>query len=308
MLRPEEQMSEAGTARLKDRWLPELDDREFSAWASLLEQRVGLFITPDRRSFLASGIRSRMRYTGCCNYGEYFRKLESEQLQAQEWSLLVDSLTVHETCFFRHQPSMSLVEEVLLPEAFAGKDHLHVWSVGCASGEEAWSLAMIADHYCTSQERQLFFGVTGTDISLPALRHARSGLYLNRRLADIGKQFQQRYCKPHSDQRFSVCEGLRKRVCFTQLNLRDVADAPFSGLDLIFCQNLLIYFDRARRTKIVNALAEYLRPDGVLILGPGELVGWEHPEMEKVRYQDTLAYRRSNRSPSGLGAGQKERQ
>ena len=295
MLRPDEYMSKAVTARLKDRVLPELDDLEFSAWASLLEQRVGLLITPDRRSFLASGIRYRMRNTGCRNYGEYYRKLESEHLQAQEWSLLVDRLTVHETCFFRHQRSMNLVEEVVLPEAFSGKDHFHAWSVGCASGEETWSLAMLADHYCASNRRQLFFGVTGTDISLPALKQARSGVYLNRRLADIGKQFQQRYCKVHSDQHFSVCRHLRKRVCFTQLNLRDVANAPFGSLDLIFCQNLLIYFDRERRRKIVNALAEYLRPDGVLILGPGELMGWEHPEMQKVRYEDTLAYRHSSR-------------
>jgi chemotaxis protein methyltransferase CheR/type IV pilus assembly protein PilK len=295
VLQPDEHMSETATTRFKDRLLPELDDLEFAAWANLLERRVGLLITPDRRSFLASGIRSRMRTTGCRNYSEYYRKLEAESLQTQEWSLLVDSLTVHETCFFRHRPSMSLVENVLLPEVFSDKDHFYVWSVGCASGEEAWSLAMIADHFCSSQQRQLFFGVTGTDISLPALKLARDGVYLNRRLTDIAEQFQQRYCRSASAQHFSIHKGLRKRVCFSQLNLRDIDEAPFSGLDLIYCQNLLIYFDRERRKAIVDSLSEYLRPGGVLILGPGELMNWEHPEMERVRYEDTLAYRRRSR-------------
>ncbi len=247
-----------------------------------------------------------MRDNGCKGYGEYYRKMESGYLQAEEWSLLVDLLTVHETCFFRHAKSMRLVEEVLFPQVFARGENFHAWSLGCASGEEVWSLAMLADHYCSNQERRLFFGVTGTDISLPSLRHARKGVYLNRRLADIDVQFRQHYCEPVSDQRFAIFEGLRKRVCFTQFDLRDIGQAPFSGLDLVFCQNLLIYFERERRPGIADQLVQYLRPGGMLILGPGELTGWEHSKMEKVRYEDTLAYQRSNRERPVHGTGQKE--
>ena len=267
-----------------------MDDRQFDDWIRLLESRVGLFIAPERRSFLVSGIRSRMREIGCHDYREYYRYLSGDCLQAQEWSLLVDMLTVHETCFFRHESSMRLVEEELIPAAFEYGQSFHAWSVGCATGEEAYSLAMLADDFCASRPGQGYFGVTGTDISLPSLHQAREGVYLERRLKDIPQAFRDRYCHTLEGQHFQVTEELRKRVCFSQLNLRDLETAPFAGLDLIYCQNLLIYYDRERRLQIVDQLAEFLRPGGVLVLGPGEILNWQHPNMEKVRYRDTLAY------------------
>ena len=270
----------------------DMDDRQFAAWTRLLEQRLGLFIAPERRAFLASGIRARVRETGCSDPREYFERMAAGgSAQAQEWSLLVDCLTVHETCFFRHRSSMQLVRE-LLPEALDDAGYL-AWSVGCATGEEVYSLAMLIDDYLSGSQGERSFEVRGTDISLPSLQQARNGIYLNRRLQDIPGAFRQRYCQPVSDRRFRVSEQLRRQVCFSQLNLRDLAKAPMSGVNLIFCQNLLIYVDRERRMAIVNQLVEFLRPGGVLILGPGELLDWHHSKMERVRYPDTLAYRRT---------------
>ncbi|MEA2078975.1 MAG: protein-glutamate O-methyltransferase CheR, partial [Pseudomonadota bacterium] len=263
-------------------------------WKRLLESRIGLFIAPERRSFLAGGIRSRMRVTGCREYGEYYQRLSSGGPQAQEWSLLIDCLTVHETCFFRHESSMKLVEDVVLPAALEQEQSFHVWSVGCASGEEAYSLAMLVDACYSRQLGDRYFGVTGTDISLPSLHQARAGMYLNRRFRDIREAFQRKYCQKVTDRRFQIKADLRKRVCFSQLNLRDVKNAPFVNLSLIYCQNLLIYYEHERRLQIVNQLGGFLRPGGVLILGRGELLDWKHPDMEKMRYEDTLAYRRAD--------------
>jgi type IV pilus assembly protein PilK len=271
-----------------------MNDRQFASWATLLESRIGLFIAPERKSFLQSGLRARMRETGCRNYDEYYRRLCSGAHQVREWSLLVDHLTVHETCFFRHASSISLVEEVVLSDVRERGKNMHAWSVGCATGEEAYSLAMLIDACCSEQGSDWFFGVTGTDISLPSLHHARKAVYLNRRLADIRDDFRQKYCQPLSGTHFEIEPKLRERVCFSQLNLRDVGNAPFSNLDLIYCQNLLIYYERERRLQIVDQLAAFLRPGGVLVLGPGELLEWQHPNMEKVRYPDTLAYRRAD--------------
>jgi len=272
----------------------DMDDRQFSDWTRLLESRTGLFIAPERRSFLVSGIRSRMRKTGCRDYREYYNHLSNGCLQVREWSLLVDQLTVHETCFFRHESSMKLVEEIVIPSVFERQQSLNAWSVGCATGEESYSLAMLIDDYCSVQDSGRYFGVTGTDISLPSLRHARECTYLVRRLRDIRPAFQDKYCQFKTDSRFRISPDLCKRVCFSQLNLRDVEKAPFANLDLVFCQNLLIYYDRERRVQLVNQLADCLRPGGVLVLGPGEILDWRHPNMEKVRYPDTLAYRRTD--------------
>ncbi len=274
--------------------LPDMDDRQFSDWTRLLEDRTGLFIAPERKSFLVSGIRSRMRKTGCRDYREYYNHLSGGCRQVREWSLLVDQLTVHETCFFRHESSIKLVEEVVIPSVFERQQSLNVWSVGCATGEESYSLAMLIDDYCSVRESGRYFGVTGTDISLPSLRHAREGLYLERRLRDIRPAFRDKYCQSETGGRFRINPDLHKRVCFSQLNLREVEKVPFENLDLVFCQNLLIYYNRERRVHLVNQLAECLRPAGVLVLGPGELLDWQHPNMERVRYPDTLVYRRTD--------------
>ena len=208
--------------------------------------------------------------------------------------MLVDCLTVHETCFFRHAASMRLVEETVLSDAFRRERNFHAWSVGCATGEEAYSLAMLIDGVCSRQPVECFYAVTGTDISLPSLYHARQGIYLKRRLNDIPGKLQQKYCETVTENRFRISGSLRKRVCFSQLNLRDLERAPFADLDLIYCQNLLIYYERAMRIRIVNLLANFLRPGGLMILGPGEVLDWRHPNMEKVRDKDTLAYLRAD--------------
>jgi len=187
-----------------------------------------------------------------------------------------------------------LLKDLLLPETVGADRGYLAWSVGCATGEEVYSLAMQIDDGLPAVPEKRLFGVTGTDISLPSLRHARNGIYLKRRLRGIPEAFQDRYCESVSDNRFQIAGQLRKRVCFSQLNLRDLAKAPMAKVDLIYCQNLLIYFDRERRLEVVADMVKFLRPGGVLILGPGELLDWHHSNMEKVRYPDTLAYRRTN--------------
>lgn len=274
--------------------LPDLDEREFAQWAALLEERVGVVVPVERKSFLVTGLKLRMLEIGCTDYQEYYQRMCLSS-GAQEWSMLVDRLTVHETRFFRHQSSLDLVVEHVLPATPpVGQDAhtLQAWSVGCATGEEAYSLAMVIDTHYHALGGRYFFGVTATDISRPALEMAREGIYAQRRLADIPPDMRAAYCLSLEDGRFQVHPEIRNRVCFTQQNALLAGAAPYAKMDLIFCQNLLIYFERDRREHIAGQLAEQLRPGGVLVLGPGELVGWQHPQLERVRHPDTLAYRR----------------
>ncbi len=275
--------------------LPELDEQQYRLWSRLLERRVGIQVPDARRSFLATGLRLRMQEIGCRDYQQYYDLVAGAAADAREWSTLVDRLTVHETRFFRHASSLRLVTELLLPQAMEQRSErrsFQAWSVGCATGEETYSLAMIIDDYLRTLDGQHFFGVTGTDVSRPALDTARKGHYAARRLTDIKADFQARYCVSTADGDFEIEPQLRKRVCFSHLNVMH-ADAACGGkMDLIFCQNLLIYFERTKRTEIVDHLVTHLRPGGVLVLGPGELNGWQHADMEALRYPDTLAYRR----------------
>lgn len=155
---------------------------------------------------------------------------------------------------------------------------------------------MCAAQVLRGQEREDFFGVTGTDISLHALQRARQANYPARKLEQLEAGLVERYCERQADGSFSVKTILTERVCCARLNVLDLAKAPWSGMDVIFCQNLLIYFRRWRRREILNRLAERLAPGGLLVIGVGEVVDWSHPELEPVADERVLAFTRKGYS------------
>jgi chemotaxis methyl-accepting protein methylase len=275
--------------------MPTMDDAQFSRWVDLLERRTGVVVPPGRKAFLVSGVRSRMRETGHASFDAYFDELLSGPRGAVEWASLVDRLTVHQTHFFRHQPSLDLVAREWLPAYLESHDGspIHAWSVGCSTGEEAYTLAMVLDRALVGRQPPLAFGVTATDISSAALATGRGGVYPAARLDEIPQDYRS-YCVELDEAAFGISEQLMKRVGFVQFNLVDIARAPLKRLDLVFCQNVLIYFARNRRAQLLEALAGLLKPGGLLILGPGEVLGFMNPRLSRLGGPQTLAYRRTD--------------
>ncbi|MEO8803197.1 MAG: protein-glutamate O-methyltransferase CheR [Rudaea sp.] len=277
--------------------MPGMDDSEFARWANLLEKRTGVVVPLTRKAFLVTSVRGRMRETGHTDFETYFRDLQKVPEGAIEWTTLVDRLTVHETHFFRHPPSFTLISQEWLPRmlADAASTTLHAWSVGCATGEEAYTLAMVLDAqmHVTSTQR-MYFGVTATDVSLPALAVGRAGLYARQKMHEIPTEYRQRYCKELDDDSFQINESLRKRVGFASFNLLDAARAPLKRLDLIFCQNVLIYFARERRRELLVTFANLLKPGGLLVLGAGEVTNFAHASLSRVESRNVLAFVRNS--------------
>ncbi|CAD5106431.1 CheR family methyltransferase [Zestomonas carbonaria] len=273
--------------------LADMSEAEFHDWRGLLEDRTGVVISEQRRAFLQANLSARMRELGVDDYASYYQQVTDGPRGAVEWSTLLDRLTVQETCFFRHRASFDLLARYL-PERLAQLDDqpLALWSVGCSSGEEAYSLAISAAEALRANGDDAPFGVTATDISLSALNKARAGVYGSRRLEALEPELRRRYFEVQADERFKVVPSLAARLCCARLNVLDLAKAPLSGMDVIFCQNLLIYFRRWRRREILNRLAERLAPGGLLVIGVGEVVGWQHPELEPVADERVLAFTR----------------
>ena len=292
------EQSVTGTAGQAMAPLPELDEDQFRRWADLLQARTGMRVPPERRSFLATSLGLRMREVGCECPDEYFERLTTGSAALVEWSTLVDRLTVHETRFFRHPESMELVRDQVLakaPDPDTGAMRFEAWSAGCATGEEAYTLAMVIDAALASRRgggESAYFGVIGTDISQPGLRTAREGIYHERRTKGVPAHVHRVYFEPLGDGRVRVAQALRRRVCFACSSILDAGHEPFASLDLAYCQNLLIYFERARRAEIAAAMVTRLRPGGLLVLGSGELVGWSDDRVEKVPSPHTCAFRR----------------
>lgn len=274
--------------------LADMSAAEFHDWQALLEERTGLVINEQRRAFLQTNLSVRMRELGVADYASYYRQVTAGPRGAVEWSTLLDRLTVQETRFFRHRPSFDVLETYLrerLEREGAGRPW-SLWSVGCSSGEEPYSLAICAAEVLRESQWPEHYGVTGTDISLSALNKAREGHYAARKLEQLDTDLSQRYFETLADGSFKVLPSLASRVCCARLNVLELAKAPMSGMDVIFCQNLLIYFRRWRRREILNRLAERLAPGGLMVIGVGEVVGWQHPDMQPVADDRVLAFTR----------------
>lgn len=284
---------------------PEMDDLQFQRWKELVEQRTGLVLPDNRRSFLITALNMRMRELECADFQTYFDIVRKGSSGLVEWSILVDRLTVHETRFFRHKHSVELLRESVLPQTIADMGDplsLNVWSVGCATGEEPYTLAMVFDEFLSRTGRDYYFGITGSDISYASLSTARKGIYHERKLTEVAPALMRRYMRQYDDTHYEVKESLRRRVCFAQLNVLDMQRAPVGKVHLIFCQNMLIYFERDKRLEIVNNLSRYLEPGGLLILGSGEVLGWDHPDMRRIDDHDTLAFQYLPRKRAAVSA------
>lgn len=279
------------TERAQVSQAPDLSDRAFATWQELLEERLGLQLPEQRRSFLKTSLSIRMRELGFEDYLEYYRYIRSGDAGLVEWNILIDRVTVQETRFFRDRAAFTLCRDFLKRRARETQRPLSLWSVGCSTGEETYSLAIMAAEILAREPDQpvRHFGVTGTDVSRRALDTAHQGVYPARRVEALDPRLTDRFFQVE-DGRYRVRSDLRDRVCFTRLNVLELARSPMKGLDLIYCQNVLIYFRKWRRKDIVSELARRLAPGGMLVLGLGEVVDWKMPELTRVPGERALAY------------------
>lgn len=274
------------------RKIANLSDAEFHQWANLLEERAGIQLSLNQKSLLQSQLSIRMRELGYDSYAEYY-SLVTDGLQGRlEWSILIDRVAVKETSFFRHRASFEFVRRYLqekinnqqLTESF------DVWSVGCSTGEEPYSLAMVINDCFELAQLEPYYGVTALDISSTALAKGRLGRYLPRSLENVTAEELKRYCTLCNDGSYEVVRKLRDRVCFTHGNVLRIHEMPVVKMDVIFCQNMLVYFRRWLRRDILNSLVDRLKPGGALIIGIGEVVDWEHPQLQRVVNEEVQAY------------------
>jgi chemotaxis protein methyltransferase CheR/type IV pilus assembly protein PilK len=235
-----------------------------------------------------------MREVGANDYEEYFQRVSAVPQGAVEWAQLVDRVSVKETSFFRELHSYEAVRSYLLERIEVisqGQDKsLDIWSVGCSTGEEAYSLAMTANDLIDFLAADVFLGVMATDISQSALNTARQGCYSARKLAGLPLAIKHKYFVALNEQQYEIAASLKQRLCFVQGNMLEIRTTPAMTMDVIFCQNVLVYFKRARQKQVLDSLVEHLKPGGLLMIGPGEVVGWQHSQMQRTVNESVQAY------------------
>ncbi len=269
-----------------------MNETQFQSWQTLLEERTGMYIPFERRSLLQSSLVIRMREIACTDYEEYLGKVLEKPAGVMEWSTLIDRLMVRETRFCRNTESLALVQRFLTKRIIDKSEGapVNIWSVGCCTGEEPYSLAIACNEAYLENDLTPRFGVSGTDISLSALQIARAGQYSRRQMSNMDQEWISRYFEQTGEEQFSVQPGLKQKVCFSMSNIVDIEKNPLRNLDVIYCQNVLVYFREEKKIKVLDSLAERLAPGGLLVIAQGETSKWRHQSLEKVDDNLTLAF------------------
>lgn len=283
-----------------------MSDAEYSLWLTLLEERTGITLPELRKSFLLSKLSIRMQELGISDYKSYFAYVTHGKAGRVEWETLVDRLTVHETRFFRDSKTLSFIKDSYLEKLNFEKDssNIHIWSVGCATGEEPYSLMMYIDKHMSDNNEKCYLAVTASDISHDALAIGKKAVYHQNRFTNVPAEYIEHYLEDMGNEHYLVNESLRKRICFNRFNLMNMDSSKVGNMNIIICQNVLIYFKRETRLSILDQLVKHLLPEGFLILGAGEITGWKHPELNPIKYDGVLAFQRVH---SQLDENQKPR-
>lgn len=270
-----------------------MTDDEFRLFRNLIYGESGLYFPESKKSFLSSRIGKRLEARSLRSFYRYYRYLEEAEDRKTELLLLLDLLTINETSFFRNRPQFQLLERFVLPEIVTAKRRnarpcLRVWSAGCSTGEEPYSIAISALEVLP-QPAEWKVEIFASDLSLTALDRAARGIYSESHVKAIDKDRLARYFVRSKDG-YTVGEALRRTVIFDFHNLKH--ENGLRELDLVFCRNVMIYFDEQEQAKVLDKFVEALLPGGYLFLGHAESVQGRRPELVFVHRDKGTAYRR----------------
>jgi len=267
-----------------------LSEHELSEIRMLIEERTGIHFDDSRERFFSTRVREHMHAKG---FGRGIELLRAVRKTNVEYEALLERLLTQETTFFRYPAVFEAFEKRVLPELHVKKfwrnpRTLRVWSAGCSTGEEPYSIAItVLDSLSFADAWNV--EILATDIGRQALKHAERGVYSGRNIGSVNeKQLSNHFSKV--DGGFQVKNRLRKLVSFAQLNL---ASPVYVGrMDLIFCMNVLIYFSEERRRAMVQRFFDALEPGGYLFLGHSESISKMPVKFQAIVLGDCILYRK----------------
>lgn len=251
----------------------QMSEEEFRLIRDLIYNHCGMYFAPESKYILEKRLSLRLAYHNIGSYKDYYLLLKYDVLKDREMSDLMDVITTNETYFFREAFQLKAFTDEIIPEiveakAKKGDRSLRIWSAGCSTGEEPYSIAMLL------LETGLFKGwrieIIGTDISQRVLQQARKGVYGKSSFRATDAAYVERYFE-EQDGGCRINDKVRELVTISQLNLFDHNRLALLGrMDIIFCRNVIIYFDQIAKKKVVEAFCQSLYPGGFLLLGHSE--------------------------------------
>jgi chemotaxis protein methyltransferase CheR len=280
-----------------------MTDGEFRMFAELIRGHCGLHFGPETRFLLERRVERRMRELSVTSFPAYHLELRGSSSRGDgELGRLVDEVVTNETYFFRERRQLTALVGEILPETLLrrraeGGGPVTVWSAGCASGEEPYSIVILAREAGIDPAANL--RVYASDISRRMLQRARQGTYRENAFRETEPGMRTRYFA-EKDGLWRISDDVKKHVDFVHLNLMDRSKVALLGaLDVILCRNVLIYFDAETKRRVISTFEEKLRPGGHLLLGHSESLINLSTSLELRHLRNDMVYRR----PFGAARG-----
>jgi chemotaxis protein methyltransferase CheR len=279
-------------------------DPELLRIRDLVYQVAGIFHPDNKLRLLLDRCGRRMKELKTQSLREYFECLTIKPTRQTELIALLNEITIGETCFFRSQAQLDALRQIIIPKVLEAKAafplrRLRIWSAGCSTGEEPYTLSMLLMEEAHGRLKDWSIEILATDLNEHSLAHAKNAIYGSYSTRNLTPYYRQKYFAPAGEQ-LQVQPAVRTRITFSRLNLSDDARMTFmKGVDVIFCCNVLIYFDLTSKRRVIQHFYNNLLPHGYLFLGHSESLYGVSDEFRLVHLPRATGYIKGERTQAG---------
>ena len=264
-------------------------DADFEQYRTLIYKESGIHFTPTNRSILESRLKERLREKGIATVRDYFAKISKDQ---GEMKSFLDSITTNLTRFFRNQAHFDAMEHFVIPELLkikktGGNNAIKIWSAGCSTGEEPYTIAMLLSEIMPPGWK---WDIIASDLSLKCLMSAKDGFYSDSRIVGIPDAYLKKYFDK-VEGGYKVHADIKSKIRFDYHNLNN--ESGFKNMDIVFCRNVIIYFDEVAQNAVINRFWEAMASKSFLFIGHSESLFGMDTKFEFVKTEWATLYRKS---------------
>ncbi|GAB6177978.1 protein-glutamate O-methyltransferase CheR [Desulfobaculum senezii] len=274
-----------------------ISPEEFKQLRDFIYDKCGIYIADNRKYLLENRLRNRLKHLNLKSFGEYYYYLQYDAQKRQELSKLFEVVTTNETSFFRNPPQLKVFQENVLKEILdeqrkKGTKKLRIWSAGCSTGEEPYTMAIQLHETLRSEISSWDIRITANDLSDAVLASARRGVYTEYALRTTPKEIIPKYFD-EEDGKFKVKPELKKLITFGQINLSDRMQLKrVERSHIVFCRNVIIYFDDAMKKNVISSFYDNLLPGGFLLIGHSESLHNITRAFKPMHYTGAIVYKK----------------
>lgn len=263
----------------------ELTDREFERLVAFMHDNYGINLSA-KRVLIQGRLGNMLKDRGFKSYNEYLDAVMSDKTGVEVTTIL-NKLTTNHTFFMREPEHYTYLKDVILPylTKTVKNNELRIWSAGCSSGEECYTTAMLMDEYFGKDKSRWDTRILATDISHSVMDKAKLGIYNSEGMKGLSPEWKKKYFKELGNDKFEICQKIKDEIIFKPFNLMDPMPKTFAArpFDLIFCRNVMIYFDLPTKTALVNRFYDVLKPGGYLYIGHAESISRTETKFEYIK-------------------------